>query len=96
MVITAGNNDAFKPDLKIYINTELVHTESAAWLPQNNYTTNNYIGKSNWTNVTSPFDNADELFSGSIFDFRGYRTVMTDKKIQETYEWGKKLIEVKS
>ena len=94
VVITAGNNDAFKPDLKIYINTELVHTESAAWLPQNNYTTNNYIGKSNWINVTSPFDNADELFSGSIFDFRGYRTVMTDKKIQETYEWGKKLIEV--
>ena len=92
ITITAGNNDAWKPDLKVYRNAELVHTESAAWLPQNNYTTNNYIGKSNWSNVTSPFDNADELFKGKMFDFRGYRIAMNEKKIKDTYKWGKKLL----
>jgi hypothetical protein len=92
IVITAGNNDAWKPNLKIYANSKLVHTESAAWLPQTNYTTNNYIGKSNWMNVTSPYDNADELFKGRVFDFRGYRLAMNEKKIKDTYNWGKKLL----
>ena len=92
IVITSGNNDAWKPDLKIYQNGKVVHTEAAAWLPQTNYTTNNYIGKSNWMNVTSPYDNADELFKGSIFDFRGYKTVMPEKKVKDTYKWGKKML----
>lgn len=92
IVITAGNNDAFKPDLKIYKNGKVVHTEAAAWLPQSNYTTNNYIGKSNWMNSTSPYENADKLFKGKLFDFRGYNTVMTEKKVKDTYNWGKKLI----
>ena len=92
IVITAGNNDAFKPDLKIYRNAKLVHTESAAWLPQTNYTTNNYIGKSNWMNVTSPYENADQYFHGRLFDFRGYRIAMDEKKIKDTYKWGKKLL----
>ena len=92
IVITSGNNDAWKPDLKIYANGQVVHTEASAWLPQNNYTTHNYIGKSNWTNVTSPFDNADELFKGSMFDVRGYKTYMNENKVKDTYEWGKKLL----
>jgi hypothetical protein len=92
IVITAASNDPTKPSLKIYKNAELVHTEAAAWLPQTNYTTNNYIGKSNWTNVTSPYENADELFKGRMFDFRGYRTSMTEKKVKDTYKWGKKLL----
>ena len=92
IAITTDNNDPWKPDLKIYANGELVHTETAAWLPQNNYTLNNYIGKSNWINVTSPYDNADELFKGSMFDVRGYKTKMTEKKVKNTYEWGKKLL----
>ena len=58
----------------------------------NKLTNNNYIGKSNWMNVTSPYDNADELFSGSIFDFRGYKTTMTEKKVKDTYDWGKTLL----
>jgi hypothetical protein len=90
ITITAGNSDAFKPDLKIYRNAKLVHTESAAWLPQTNYTTNNYIGKSNWMNVTTPYENADKLFKGKLFDFRGYRIAMDEKKIKDTYKWGKK------
>jgi hypothetical protein len=96
IVITAGNNDAWKPSLKIYADGKEVHVEEAAWLPQTNYTTNNYIGKSNWSNMTSPYDNADELFKGKIFDIRGYRTLMDQKKVKDTYMWGKKLLGLKN
>jgi hypothetical protein len=96
IVITAGNNDAAKPSLKIYADSKLAHTEEAAWLPQTNYTTNNYIGKSNWMNMTSPYDNADELFKGKLFDIRGYRTIMDQKKVKDTYQWGKKLLGLKN
>jgi hypothetical protein len=89
IVITTTNNDAWKPDLKIYKNGKLAHTEGASWLPQTNYTTNNYIGKSNWSNVTSPYENADELFKGRMFDIRGYRVMMNETKINDTYLWGK-------
>jgi hypothetical protein len=91
-VITAGDNDAWKPSLKIYRNGKVVHTESSAWLPQTNYTTNNYIGKSNWMNVTSPYQNSDKLFKGRLFDFRGYRIAMDEKKVKDTYKWGKQLL----
>jgi hypothetical protein len=89
IAITTTNNDAFKPGLKIYRNGELVLTEAAAWLPQTNETTNNYIGKSNWSNVTTPYQNADELFKGKMFDIRGYDILMTEKKIKDTVQWGK-------
>ena len=92
ITITAGDNDAWKPSLKVYRNGDLVHTEGAAWLPQTNYTTNNYIGKSNWQNMTSPYENADKLFKGKMFDFRGYRIAMDEKKVKDTYKWGKNLL----
>ena len=95
VVITAGNNDAFKPDIIIYINGQVAHKEPAAWLPQNNYTTSNYIGKSNWANATSQYDNADQLFKGKLFDFRGYRTAMVEKKVKDTHAWGKKKLDIK-
>jgi hypothetical protein len=88
IAITAADHDPWKPSLKIYQNGQVVHSENAAWLPQTNATTNNYIGKSNWANVTSPYQNADELFKGRIFDFRGYQTMMNDKKVKDTYQWG--------
>lgn len=92
IVITAASADSAKPGLKIYANGKVVHTEEAAWLPQTNYTTHNYIGKSNWMNMTSAYENADEYFKGKIFDLRGYRTIMTQKKVEDTYEWGKKML----
>jgi hypothetical protein len=92
ITITAGNNDSWKPDLKVYRNAKLVHTEGSAWLPQTDYTTNNYIGKSNWMNVTSPYENADELLKARLFDLRGYRIAMDQKKVKDTYKWGKKLL----
>jgi hypothetical protein len=91
ITITAKNADAFKPDLQVYKNGELIHTEPG-WLPQTNYTSNNYIGKSNWSNQTSPYENADELFKGKLFDIRGYRIPMNKKKVKDTYKWGKGLL----
>jgi len=92
IVITAEGGDPWKPALTIYANGEVVHREDAAWLPQTNYTSNNYIGKSNWADSSSGMENRDELFKGKLFDFRGYRTAMTEKKVKDTYAWGKKLL----
>ena len=92
ITITTTNNSAFSSGLKIYANGKLVHTEETAYLPQTNYTTNNYIGKSNWANATSPYANADQLFMGKLFDFRGYRTAFTEQKIKDTYKWGSALL----
>jgi hypothetical protein len=92
ITITAGTMSPTSSSLKIYRNAKLVHTEASAWLPQSDYTTNNYIGKSNWMNVTSPYENADEYFKGGLFDFRMYKTIMNEKKIKDTYKWGKKLL----
>ena len=89
IAITADDNDAWRPSLRIYRDGEQVHKEEAAWLPQTNDTSHNYIGKSNWLSQTSPYENADELFKGSIFDFRGYRTTVSKKKVDATYRWGK-------
>jgi hypothetical protein len=93
IVITARNADAFRPDINIYSNGELIHTEPEGWLPQENYTTHNYIGKSNWANVTSQYENADDLFKGRMFDIRGYRTPISEKKAKAMYDWGKKFLE---
>jgi hypothetical protein len=92
VVITTTNNDAFKPDLKIYQNGKVVHTEKSAWLPQTDQTTKNYIGKSNWMDAATQLDNRDELFAGRMFDFRGYNQSMSEQKIKDTYEWGQHLL----
>lgn len=92
ITITAGNGDAFRPDILVYADNELVHTEKVGWLPQTNYTTHNYIGKSNWSSVTSQYENADELFKGKLFDIRGYQIGMSAKKIKNTIKWGKKML----
>ena len=89
ITITADDNDPWRPRLRIYRNGEQVHTEEAGWLPQTNDTTHNYIGKSNWQSLTSPYANADELFKGKLFDFRGYRASLTPKKVQAIHEWGR-------
>ena len=92
ITITATSNASFSSGLSIYKDGTLVHSEQNAPLPQTNYTKRNYIGKSNWASVTSDDVNADELFKGSLFDFRGYRTIMTEKKIKNTIAWGKNLL----
>ena len=92
IVITTQGNDPWKPTLKIYKNGQSVHSEPSAFLPQTDQTKSNYIGKSNWSNATSPYNNADELFMGKMFDVRAYRTSMTKAKIKDTIKWGRVLI----
>jgi hypothetical protein len=89
LVMTMTSNQPTSSGLHLYRDGERIYTEENAFLPQQSYTTNNYIGKSNWMNVTENDQNADELFRGSIFDFRGYQSFMSPEKIKETYEWGR-------
>lgn len=88
IVITATNDDAFRPDIAIYVNGTINATKPSGFLPQTNYTTHNYIGKSNWSSVTSQYENRDELFKGSLFDFRMYDTPLSFEKIIQTIDWG--------
>ena len=92
VVITAEGSDAFRPDIVVYKNGQRIFIEPSGWLPQNNTTTNNYIGKSNWTSVTSQYGNRDELFKGSVFDIRGYRVPMSSALVTESYNWGKGML----
>lgn len=92
VTVTAETNDAFRPNILIYRNGELTFTQPDGWLPQNNQTKYNYIGKSNWANQTSQYSNRDELLKGSLFDFRGYDTILNDNVIRESYTWGKELL----
>ncbi len=87
--VTAKTNDAFRPDIAIYVDGEQVFVEPSGFLPQASTMTNCYIGKSNWTNATSQYENKDELFKGKLFDLRAYKTPVADKVIQESVAWGK-------
>jgi hypothetical protein len=90
IVITAKSNDSFRPDVGIYINGTQVYLQPSGYLPQARSTTNNYIGKSNWSNQTSQYELKDELFSGKVFDFRMYNSVLSEEKIKKTIVWGQK------
>jgi hypothetical protein len=92
IAVTAVELDSLRPTIKVYINGEDVYTKASGFLPQASTTSNNYLGKSNWSNDTSQYENKDELFRGSLFDVRGYRTPMNAAKIQATYKWGKGLL----
>lgn len=95
IVVTAKSNDSFRPDIAIYINGTQVYLEPSGYLPQARSTTNNYIGKSNWSNATSQYELKDELFNGKIFDFRMYNNVMSEEKIKKTISWGMEKLGIK-
>ena len=86
--ITAKSSDAFRPDIAIYVNGEQVLVEPAGFLPQTSVLSNCYIGKSNWANATSQYENRDELFKGKMFDLRAYKVPLAEKVIQESVGWG--------
>ena len=88
VVITAKGMDAMRPDIHVYINGNLSFVQEQGYLPQAKVTTNNYLGKSNWANSFSSYELQDELFNGSIFDFRMYSTPMSEAKIKRTLQWG--------
>ena len=94
VAVTATSADATRPAIAFYKNGDVVYTEEGGWLPQASATTNNYIGKSNWSNTTATTNNPDELFKGKMFDIRGYNTFLTPKKIKSIYKWGKDLLKI--
>lgn len=89
ITISAKTNDSYRPDIAVYINGTQVYIEPSGFLPQTKGSSNNYIGKSNWANETSTYELKDELFNGKLFDFRMYKTVLGQDKINRTIAWGK-------
>ena len=94
IALTTTDKMAFRPTWEVYVDGKKVFTEEDGHMALNSYTTKNYIGRSNWEGVTSQFQDADERFKGSMFDFRLYRSPMSADKIQKTVEWGKTHIEM--
>jgi hypothetical protein len=88
IVITAKTMDAMRPDLNVYVNGNLIFTQEAGYLPQAKITSNNYFGKSNWANDFSGYELRDELFNGSIFDFRMYSAALPESKVKRILQWG--------
>jgi hypothetical protein len=80
--------DAMRPNLNVIINGNLLFTQENAYLPAAKVTSNNYLGKSNWANDMSDYDLRDELFQGSIFDFRMYSSVVSEAKGKRILQWG--------
>jgi len=88
IVITAAGMDAMRPDLNVYVNGNLAFTKEQGYLPQAKVTSNNYLGKSNWANDFSGYELRDELFNGSIFDFRMYSSFLPESKVKRILQWG--------
>ncbi len=87
--VTATSMDSFRPDIAVYLDGSRANLTGNGWLPQAAYTSNNYLGRSNWENETSQYENKDELFKGAIFDVRGYKTNLSEDVIKESVAWGK-------
>lgn len=92
--VTAKSDDAFRPDIGIYINGEQVFVEPSGFLAQTSVLSNCYIGKSNWASATSQYENRDELFKGKLFDLRAYKVPVAERVITETVGWGKKKLDI--
>ncbi len=95
IAVTAIGNDAFRPNIAVYVNAKKVLEKESGWLPATSSMSNCYIGKSNWMNDVSQYENRDELFKGRLFDFRAYRRGLSEDLIQESYDWGKDMLNVK-
>jgi hypothetical protein len=91
ITITTTNNDAFRPNLAIYINSNKIYQKESGWLPATSSMTNCYLGKSNWS-TTSQYENRDELFKGKIFDFRAYNISLDETVIEDSFNWGQGLL----
>jgi hypothetical protein len=87
--ITSKNEDAFRPDIGVYIDGQQVFVEASGYLPQAGTLSNCYIGKSNWASATSQYENRDELFKGRLFDLRAYKISLSERVLNDSIAWGK-------
>jgi hypothetical protein len=92
--VTAMSDDAFRPDYAVYINGQKVMEKESGWLPATSTMSNCYIGKSNWNDETSQYENRDEVFKGRMFDFRAYRKALQADVIQDSFTWGKQHLDI--
>jgi hypothetical protein len=88
--ITTATGDGVRPAIQIWVDGSMMAEDPNGYLPQTSFTTNNYLGKSNWINETSKYENKAELFKGSLFDVRAYNQGMPADKIKKTIAWGRK------
>jgi hypothetical protein len=88
ITITTTNNDAFRPDIAVYIDAKKVYEKKSGWLAATSSMTNCYIGKSNWS-LPTQYENRDELFQGRMFDFRAYNISLDESVIEDSFNWSK-------
>lgn len=94
--LTTTDKVAFRPTWEVYIDGKKVYRQEDGHMPLADYTTKNYIGRSNWEGVSSQYNDADERLRGALFDLRFYRTPLSEEKIKRTVKWGEKLLEMDS
>ena len=87
--ITTATGDGVRPALQVWVDGEKAAEDPSAHLPQTSFTTNNYLGKSNWYNASSQYENKPEMFRGALFDVRGYSQSINEKKLKKIVRWGK-------
>jgi hypothetical protein len=92
IVVTTLDADPYRPNIAVYIDGVRRHVEKGGFLPQRSYLTHNYIGKSNWATDTSGSVDNDELFHGSLFDFRVLKKGLSEAMIKKTFTWGAELL----
>ena len=95
ITITTKGTDPFRPDINIYINGNFTLQKKTGWLPATSKMNNCYLGKSNWADVTSTYENKDQLFKGRLFDFRAYKKEVSAEMIKESVKWGKEKLGIK-
>ena len=94
VTLTTTNMDLVMPTWTVYIDGDKVFEHLDGHLPLKSYTTRNYIGRSNWENVTKGYQDRDERFRGALFDFRMYRAPMAPTKIARTVAWGRERLQI--
>jgi len=92
IAVTSITSDATRPDIGVFVNGQQVYVQPSGFLPQAKSTSNNYLGKSNWVDNDSGYEMRDELFSGSLFDFRMYNIPLSQNKLKNIVMWGRELL----
>jgi hypothetical protein len=89
IALTTTDGTNLRPTWRVFIDGKKVYEEPDGHMALKSYVTSNYIGRSNWEGVSSQYEDADERFRGSLFDFRLYRAPMSPAKITRTVQWGR-------